>query len=78
MPEAIVIDVRNEPCSRRRELVFGTAASLAPGESFDFVNNHDPQPLRHVLEAERPGLFSWEYVERGPEAWRIRIGRNAV
>jgi uncharacterized protein (DUF2249 family) len=27
-------------------------------------------------EAERTGQFTWDYLEEGPEAWRVRIGRS--
>ena len=39
------------------------------------VNDHDPKPLRYQFEAEHAGQFTWEYLESGPEVWRVRIGR---
>ena len=48
---------------------------LEPGASFVLVNDHDPKPLYYQLEAEHPRQFSWTYLERGPEAWRVEIGR---
>ena len=39
------------------------------------ANDHDPRPLHYEIQAERPGRFDWEYLERGPEVWRVRIGR---
>ncbi|MFI1093636.1 DUF2249 domain-containing protein [Streptomyces sp. NPDC020917] len=53
------------------------SAALEPGEHFTLVNNHDPKPLRREFEAAHPGAFTWEYLESGPEHWRIRIGRPA-
>jgi uncharacterized protein (DUF2249 family) len=41
------------------------------------VNDHDPKPLRYQFEAEHAGEFTWEYLESGPEVWRVRIGRPA-
>jgi len=41
------------------------------------VNDHDPKPLYYQLAAEHPDRFSWDYLEAGPEAWRVRIGRPA-
>ncbi|MBX6351258.1 MAG: DUF2249 domain-containing protein, partial [Clostridia bacterium] len=29
----------------------------------------------YQFAAEEPGRFTWEYVESGPEVWRVRIGR---
>ena len=49
---------------------------LAPQESFELVNDHDPKPLYYQLEADYSGQFSWDYLEAGPEVWRVRIGRT--
>jgi len=72
------LDVRSEPPARRHELIFDTYHGLAPGESFVLVNDHDPKPLWYQFEAEYAGAFSWDYLEEGPEAWRVRIGRPAA
>ena len=42
------------------------------------VNNHDPRHLREEFEADHPGGYGWDYLERGPAAWRIRISRLAA
>lgn len=73
-----VLDVRPLPPARRHQLIFSTFDGLAPGESFELVNDHDPKPLRYQLSAEHPDQFSWDYLESGPTAWRVRIGRNAA
>ena len=46
-----------------------------PGGAFVFVNDHDPKPLYYQLEAEHPKQFSWAYLESGPVAWKVKIGR---
>jgi uncharacterized protein (DUF2249 family) len=71
------LDVRTEPPARRHELIFDTFAQLSAGDGFELVNDHDPKPLYYQLEAEQTGRFSWDYVEQGPEVWRVRIGRTA-
>ncbi|GHD85467.1 DUF2249 domain-containing protein [Streptomyces naganishii] len=73
-----VVDVREIPHGRRHPRIFARFARLAPGESFTLVNNHDPRPLRREFEATHPDAFTWEYVESGPEQWRILIGRKAA
>lgn len=72
-----VLDVRALPPPRRHELIFRTLDELPGGSAITLVNDHDPKPLHYQLEATRPGDFSWDYVERGPEAWRVRIARIA-
>jgi uncharacterized protein (DUF2249 family) len=48
---------------------------LLPGAGFVLVNDHDPTPLRYQFEAEHAGAFTWDYLEAGPAAWRVRVGR---
>jgi uncharacterized protein (DUF2249 family) len=76
MPDT-TLDVRADPPARRHQLIFETFASLPAGSAFELVNDHDPKPLSYQLEAEQPGTFTWEYLEEGPEVWRVRIGRTA-
>ena len=45
------------------------------GTAFTLVNDHDPKPLYYQLEAKYPKQFSWTYLERGPEVWRVKIGK---
>jgi uncharacterized protein (DUF2249 family) len=69
------LDIRPLHPAQRHPLIFERFDSLAPGESFILINDHNPKPLYYQFQAERPGEFSWEYLEEGPEAWRVRIGR---
>lgn len=73
-----VIDVREIPHGRRHPRIFACFARLAPGEAFTLVNNHDPKPLRREFEATHPGAHTWDYLESGPEVWRVRIGKAAA
>lgn len=70
-----VLDVRELPPRERHPLIFGTFNALAPSQSFVLVNDHDPKPLYYQFKAERGDEFSWDYLESGPEVWRVRIGR---
>ena len=73
-----LLDVRDEEPRRRHELILETFAALAVGDSYILVNDHDPKPLRYQFEAENAGEFSWEYLQQGPDVWRVRIGRIDV
>jgi uncharacterized protein (DUF2249 family) len=75
--QASVIDVRELVPAKRHEKIFQLVNQLTPGTSFILVNDHDPKPLYYQLEAEYPEQFSWTYLERGPEARRVEIGRLA-
>ena len=41
------------------------------------VAPHDPLPLLAQIEQRSPGAFRVDYVERGPEAWRLTFLRTA-
>ena len=72
------IDVRAITPRDRHPLIFGTFANLAPDEALLLVNDHDPKPLFYQFQAEHGGEFSWQYLEEGPEVWKVRIGRTAT
>lgn len=71
-----ILDVRSLPPAQRHELIFATYESLPAGGSFVLVNDHDPKPLYYQFAAEQADRFTWEYLEQGPEVWRVRIGRR--
>ncbi len=71
-----VLDIRPLPPKDRHPLIFDQFASLGAGEGFVLVNDHNPKPLFYQFQAEYTGQFTWEYLEQGPTAWRVRIGRN--
>ncbi len=70
------LDVREIAPRERHSLIFETFGSLQPGEAFVLVNDHDPKPLYYQFSAERQGQFTWEYLEQGPETWRVRVGKS--
>ncbi|WFP62312.1 DUF2249 domain-containing protein [Mesorhizobium sp. WSM4904] len=69
------LDVRAIPPVERHPRIFGIVQALAEGQSFVIVNDHDPRPLRYQMEARYPGLFDWEYLQQGPDIWRVEIKR---
>lgn len=75
MPQEQQLDVREIIPRERHPRIFNTFDAMKSGESFVLVNDHDPKPLYYQFNAERPEQFSWEYLEKGPETWRVRIMR---
>jgi uncharacterized protein (DUF2249 family)/quercetin dioxygenase-like cupin family protein len=67
------LDVRQLPKPEKHPTIFTTYAGLSVGDSFVLVNNHDPKHLHDEFEADHAGSYGWEYVEKGPRVWRIRI-----
>lgn len=72
------LDVRQLVPAQHHRTIFQTWHDLDDGSSFVLVNDHDPKPLYYQFEAEHAGQFTWEYLETGPEVWRVKIGRRAV
>ena len=75
--EMVTIDVRDMVPRERHPLIFATFDQLAPSQTMLLVNDHDPKPLYYQLMAERPEQAGWEYIEQGPEVWRVHITKLA-
>lgn len=69
------IDLRNLVPAQRHRRIFHLARGLAVGTSFVFVTDYDPKPLYCQLQAECRHQFFWNYLTKGPELWRVQIGR---
>ena len=77
MTELQTLDVRPIPPAQRHPLIFQAFEALGPGAGFILINDHDPKPLFYQFKFELEGRFTWDYVEQGPETWRVRIGKPA-
>ncbi len=73
--EPQALDVRQFPPAKRHSLIFQTFEALKPCDAFVLVNDHDPKPLFYQFKFEQEGRFTWEYLEQGPEVWRVQIGK---
>lgn len=71
------IDVRSIPPRERHPLIFTTFSGLAAGEGLMLINDHDPKPLFYQFQAEFANAFDWNYLEQGPDVWKVRIGKVA-
>ncbi len=69
------VDVRSLIPMQRHQKIFQLVNELAVGGSFVLVNDHDPKPLYYQMQAEYPNQFSWNYLQQGPEVWKVHIGR---
>lgn len=71
------LDLREVPRPQRHPLVFAKLDALAVGDAFVLINDHDPVPLSRQIQELRPGQITWEYNQRGPALFRIRVQRVA-
>jgi uncharacterized protein (DUF2249 family) len=76
-PDAVLpeLDAREVPHAIRHATIFGALDSVRTGSGLVLVAPHDPLPLLAQLEQRSPGLFSVDYLQRGPESWRVRFIR---
>lgn len=69
------LDVRTVPHAIRHATVFGALDSVRSGDGMVLVAPHDPLPLLAQIAQRYSDGFSVEYLERGPEAWRLEFIR---
>ncbi|MBF0339106.1 MAG: DUF2249 domain-containing protein [Nitrospirae bacterium] len=70
------LNVINIIPKERHSLIFRTFDELQPGDAFILVNDHDPKPLYYQFLHERENIFAWEYLEQGPEVWKVKISKK--
>lgn len=51
---------------------------LSEGADLIIHNDHDPKPLYYQLLGERGNIFTWEYLEQGPEWWKVKISKRVT
>jgi uncharacterized protein (DUF2249 family) len=76
VPTDHLMDLRPMPPRERHPKIFSTWAELMQGEAIVLINDHDPVPLYYHFDAEHSGTFRWEYLERGPEVFHVRISKG--
>ena len=70
------LDARAIPHAIRHAAVFGVLESLRPGIRVDLLAPHDPLPLLTQIDGRWGALIEHEYIERGPETFRLRFTRR--
>ncbi|MBZ5857417.1 iron-sulfur cluster repair di-iron protein [Flavihumibacter profundi] len=61
---------------QKHPTIFVRFDELEEGESLTIHNDHDPKPLYYQLLGERGNIFTWEYLEQGPEWWKVQITKR--
>lgn len=61
---------------QKHPTIFARFDLLGEGERLTIHNDHDPKPLYYQLLGERGNIFTWEYLEQGPEWWIVCISKN--
>ena len=64
---------------KKHPTIFEWFDNLPPAGAFIIENDHDPIPLFYELKAERKDLLQgFDYLENGPEIWRVQITKSAT
>lgn len=58
--------------------IFARFDELNEGETLIIHNDHDPKPLYYQLLGQRGNIFTWDYLESGPEWWKIKISKRVL
>lgn len=69
------LDARQIPHAVRHAAIHGVVDALAPGAAVVLVAPHDPLPLLAQIEQRHGAGIVVEYVESGPEAWKLKLER---
>ncbi len=78
MAKQTLIDVTQIPHANRHAHIFSSFDNLNSEESIVIINDHDPKPLYYHLQHEKGDCFSWNYLEEGPETWKVEITKKAL
>src|SRR5690606_14361050 len=78
MIKTAVLDVTQIEPRLKHPTIFEHFDALEQGESFVIHNDHDPRPLYYQLLGERGNIFTWDYLESGPETWRVQLTKPAA
>ncbi|HEX6587547.1 MAG TPA: DUF2249 domain-containing protein [Longimicrobiales bacterium] len=77
MTTSAQLDVRPVEPKDRFERIMDTYESIAVDGTLELTVDHDPECMYYTLLATRgEDAFSFEYVERGPETWRVRVTKH--
>lgn len=67
------VDTRTMQAKRRNELVLWAFDQLDVGSTIELLSDHEPVALHGQFEQEKVKLFTWKYLESGPELWRAAV-----
>lgn len=69
------LDARQIPHAIRHAAILGSIDSLRPGSAMALIAPHDPLPLLAQVREAQGDRVEIDYLERGPEAWKLRFTR---
>lgn len=70
------LDVRVFIPIQRHEKLLKMFKELPVGESFIFINDHDPMPLYYEFRSIHGEVVGWEYLSKGGTNWKVKVTRT--
>lgn len=70
---AVTVHAPEYPPKIRHQAIFEAFDKLQSGSAMLLVNDHEPRPLYYQFHAERTGEFEWEYIDKGPDCYKVKI-----
>jgi uncharacterized protein (DUF2249 family) len=67
------LDVRSVEPKDRFATIMGAYDALSPGDTLELTVDHDPRCMYYTLRATRTEAFRFDYLEAGPEVWRVEV-----
>lgn len=78
MRAPLALDVRPVEPKDRFERIMAAYERLATDQVLELTVDHDPKCMYYTLKATRgDAAFTFDYLERGPETWRVRVRKTA-
>ncbi len=78
MTSPSLVDLRNTVPGERQALILSALSELPASRAVELVSDHDPESLYFPLKDGEDNGFRWEYLESGPDVWRVAIARSAA
>ena len=76
MKNETLVDITSFNPQFKNGLVFSMYEGLKEGERFILIDEQDPHLLQQQFNELDIREFDWQYLERGPKFWRVRIIKN--
>src|SRR5690625_6517654 len=70
------LDVRPLIPIKRHEKLLSLFKDLPAGESFVFINDHDPKALYYEFRSISGDVDGWDYLQRDPAEWKGKQTRR--
>ncbi len=77
MKTVVDLDVRPVEPKDRFETIMAAYDGLDAGQTLELTVDHDPKCMYYTLMATHgDGTFRFEYLEDGPETWRVHVTKT--